>query len=386
MAETTATNAIEIARELAQQFATRATEADRRGQLPAEDVQALRESGYVALSVPQDYGGAGLSLRDCVAVQLELAQGSGSTAVVAAMPLQVFGHARETTPWPQRQFERLCREAGRGRLFNSVASEPVLGSPSRGGLFQTEAVYNDDRWIINGHKNWASGGPHLDYLLLSVTVEGDTGLLLVPNHSQGMTWEPTWQAALSLRASDSHDVYFKDVAVPASNLITRSDRSGPKPPPNAWFPMILAATYLGVAIAARNAAIMYALDRVPTALGKPIATLPKIQRAIGEIDLELQAAGLLLLNVAGTWTGTLENRRTVYPRIVAAKYLATETAISVTDKCLRVAGGQGVTGALPLERYFRDVRGGLAHPPSADAALEMIGQHAIEQFKQGQNG
>jgi alkylation response protein AidB-like acyl-CoA dehydrogenase len=116
---------------------------------------------------------------------------------------------------------------------------------------------------------------------------------------------------------------------------------------------------------------------VPTALGKPIATLPKIQRQIGEIDVALQAARALLLEVAGEWTG--KDHRQQFPRIVAAKHVATETAIDVTDKALRAAGGASLTRVLPLERYFRDVRAGLMHPPSGDTALELIGQNAVSE-------
>jgi alkylation response protein AidB-like acyl-CoA dehydrogenase len=89
-----------------------------------------------------------------------------------------------------------------------------------------------------------------------------------------------------------------------------------------------------------------------------------------------------MFEVAGAWTGEAENRRNLYPRIVAVKHLITETANTVTDQSLRVAGGLSLTKSLPLERYFRDVRAGLMQPPSGDTALEIIGQHAIEQHQE----
>jgi alkylation response protein AidB-like acyl-CoA dehydrogenase len=98
----------------------------------------------------------------------------------------------------------------------------------------------------------------------------------------GIEWVETWGDSLSLRASDSHDVYFKDVVVPADYLIQRGATPA-QSVPSAWFPMVMSSVYLGTAIAARNAVIQYALERVPSALGKPIATLPKIQRQIGEM-------------------------------------------------------------------------------------------------------
>ncbi|HXV43021.1 MAG TPA: acyl-CoA dehydrogenase family protein, partial [Anaerolineae bacterium] len=379
---TNSTSPIELAQQLARQFAARADEADRLGKLPVEDVQALKASGYLNLSIPLEYGGQGLSLRECLAAHLELAQGSGSTALVAGMQLHLFGHARETRPWPEETFARLCRAAVKGGLFNNVASEPQLGSPSRGGLPDTTAVPapNGEGWIVNGHKTWTTGGKHLTHMIVTARLEDDPAWILVLQDMPGVEWVETWGDSLSLRASDSHDVYFNDVLVPADHLIQRG-MTPVQAVPSAWFPMVMSTVYLGTAIAARNSVIQYALERVPTALGKPIATLPKIQRQIGEIDLALQAAQALLFEVAGAWTGEAENRRKVYPRIVAVKHLITETANEVTDKALRIAGGLSLTKSLPLERYFRDVRAGLMQPPSGDTALEIIGQHAIEQYQ-----
>ena len=131
--------AVSLAHQLAADFATRADAADKAGALPAADVAALRQSGYLALSVPRRFGGHGLSLRDCVAAHTALAEGSAATALVAGMQLHIFGHQRETQTWDADWYEKLCRAAAAGGLFNAVASEPALGSPSRGGLPATEA-------------------------------------------------------------------------------------------------------------------------------------------------------------------------------------------------------------------------------------------------------
>ena len=94
--------------------------------------------------------------------------------------------------------------------------------------------------------------------------------------------------------------------------------------------------------------------------------------ASGEVDMALMAARALLLEVAD------EEGRGSFARIAAAKQYAVEVANEVTDKTIRIAGGAGVTRALPLERYFRDVRAGHMQPPNGDAALEAVGQGAIE--------
>jgi alkylation response protein AidB-like acyl-CoA dehydrogenase len=147
--------------------------------------------------------------------------------------------------------------------------------------------------------------------------------------------------------------------------------------------MMVSAVYLGTAVAARDAVIGYALERVPTALGKPIATLPKVQRQLGDIEVALAAARTLLLSAAADWPDDRSEREAYYPRVVAAKHIATETAIDVTEKALRIAGGASVSKSLPLERHFRDVRAGLMHPPAGDTALEFVGRHAVETFPKG---
>jgi alkylation response protein AidB-like acyl-CoA dehydrogenase len=367
-----------VAQHIAEEIATRADEADKAGKMPASDVQLLRDTGYLTLSVPQEYGGLGLSLHDCVQAHLQVAQGSASTAMFAGMTMHIFGDAREQRYWDDAVLERFSRAVSDdGAIFNSVASEPALGSPSRGRVFKTTATLTEDgeHWCINGHKTWTTGGKHLTHMLVSLSVGDGTGQILVPNHVSGVEWEETWSDSLSLRASDSHDVHFKDVIVPRENLI---EKTGGKPGPNVWFPMVMSAVYLGAAMAARNATIRFALERVPTALGKPIATLPKIQRQIGEMDMLLQATQALFLEVAGEWTGNNEDRATFLPRVASAKTMVNRTANRVTDMALQIAGGTSITKDLPLERYFRDVRAGSMQPPSGDTALEMIGRAAIE--------
>ncbi len=331
---------------------------------------ALKASGLLALSVPEAYGGLGADLELATETLLALAQGSTSTALVVAMQVNLFGHGLEADAWGVHADE-FCRRAVEGELFNAAASEPQLGSPSRGGLPQTYIVRHGGVLVLNGHKTWVTGGEQLDHLLLRVRLDDEIKTLWLPNHTPGVRWERTWGDGLSLRASSSHDVFFRDVVVPASHLLS----DGPKAT-NVWFPLLVGATYLGAALAARDAALHYARERVPTALGRAIATLPTIQRQVGELEVKLMAAKSLLLETAHAWDGG--DREAFYPRVVASKQVAVETALNVTEAALRLAGGASLSPELPLERFFRDVRAGLMHPPSGDAALELIGKSALD--------
>ncbi|RLT46466.1 MAG: acyl-CoA dehydrogenase, partial [Chloroflexi bacterium] len=315
-----AAQALQLARELACEFSARAAAADVHAKLPAEDVAALRSAGFFALSVPRAHGGSGLTLAECLAIQIELAQGSAATAMVLGMPLHIFGSASEHCPWLPNAFEHLCQQAAAGALVNAVASEPEMGSPSRGGLPQTTLnAHTAGGYVLNGLKTWTTGGRHLTHMLVRVRHAEVAAIVLVETGRAGVEWDETWANALSLRASDSHDVRFNNVHLPAENLI-QPDCTLPGAPPNAWFPVMMAAVYLGSAIAARNAVIQFALERTPTALGAPIATLPKIQRQVGALDVRLMSARTLLEAAVENWDGSAAAQRALYPRIVAAKY------------------------------------------------------------------
>ena len=334
--------------------------------------------------MPVAFGGRGASLLTCVAAQMALAQGSASTALVAAMQHQVIGHQCETRSWRPDAYERIMQEAVAGGLLNHLGSEPQMGSPSRGGLPATTAEPTSDgeRLLINGHKTWCSGGHHLTHLLVRARWGGEAGVVLVRQELAGvpgLEWVETWQGALGLRASDSHDAIFRNVLVPREALIESGEAKGAA---NVWFATLLAAVYLGAALAARDAVIRYALERTPSALGRSIATLPSIQRQIGEIDVVLSAARALLLEVAGEWPGAdgrpgTSERSAFMARVAAAKAAVTTAAHEATAKALQVAGGAGITRALPLERYFRDVRPAAMQPPAGDTAYEMVGRAAL---------
>lgn len=363
-----------VADDLARAWSVRAPEADRLGVLPAEDVHDLRTSGYLRASIPQAYGGYECSLHACTRAQLVLAQGSTSSALVAAMPLHILGHERETRSWNEAFFKRICEYTVNGALVNSAASEPHLGSPSRGGLPETQAKSTPGGYLLNGQKTWVTGGQHLSHLLVRLRLEDRSATALVENHAQGVRWKATWRDALSLRASDSHDVFFEDVFIPEENLLQHDN--APQAP-NAWFPALTAATYLGAAFAARTTLIRYAHARVPSALGEPIATLPKIQRHLGDIDVTLRAAEALLLQATQQWDEETLELPARYASIVAAKHVATEAALKATEQALQTAGGSSLNKELGLERFFRDVRAAAMHPPAGDAALELVGRQAL---------
>lgn len=383
---------ITLAEELAAVFAERAEVHDREGSFPFENFDDIRAAGLPALVIPAEFGGWNADLLEAVMVMETLATGDGSTALSLSMHMQSMGGAAESRLWPPALFERICRDAvEKGALINACATEPELGSPSRGGKPKTSAypVYppgqeggEPEAWIISGRKNFASMSPALDYFIIPATLQDgseDVARFIIPR-SDAIEIVPTWDA-LGMRSTGSHDIVIHDVRAPHANLISRTDAHKPirGGPINAWFMLLISASYLGVAEAALKAASRYANERVPTALGRPIATLENIQRRLGKAELLIHQAQVQLYSAADLWTRHPEQRLALSPSIAAAKMTVTNNAVKAVDECMRVVGGAAMTRRLPLERYFRDVRGGLSHPINDDQALVMFGRGALEE-------
>ncbi len=374
---------LRIADELAVKFAERAAQHDAEGTFPYENYQDIRESGYPLLPVPERYGGWGGRLLDAVMAQERLGRGDGSTALAVAMHIQTIGMAVDKGEWDESILAEVCQHIReRGALLNSCATEPELGSPSRGGRPKTSASPHPEGWIINGRKTFASMSPVLDYFVVPAALEGQdsVGRFLIPR-GKGIEIAETWDS-LGMRSTGSHDLIIKEVFVPHRLLvgITSAQPSDPhKAAFNPWFTLCLCGVYLGIAAAAHQVALQYAQDRVPTALGKPIAALESIQRRIGENEYDLQAARAILYNAAAAWDDHPETRDTIGPTLIVSKVFCMNAAVRVVDGAMRVAGGASMTHELPLERYYRDVRAGLYHPPSDESALPLLGRLALRQ-------
>lgn len=362
--------------------AAAAIRAHARACEDAQDVtpdaaEALRSSGYTRLTLPQERGGLGASLGQFARAQLILGQADASLALVLAMHGHVTGAAFQGQTLPGPLLRALAEAGVRGDLLNALASEPELGSPSRGGLPQTTAApdgtgFEAGGWRITGRKTWCTGARALNHALVTATApDGQVGRYWVDLGGPGVRIEPTWQGALALRGSGSHDVVFTD----APSGLHAPPAPG-QPASSAWFWTAIAATYLGVGFAALDAVSDYARVRVPTALGAPIATLPRIQENVGRIATSLQAARALLLEAAARWDA--DPGAAAVPGIGAAKAHATNAAVHATDLASRTAGGAALSAALPLEKLLRDARAGLTHPPTDDSAYTALGRQLLE--------
>ncbi|GAC1432893.1 MAG: acyl-CoA dehydrogenase family protein [Ktedonobacteraceae bacterium] len=379
---------VAITSELATTFAKRANENDWAGRFPIENYKDLQASGYLTLTVPRDFGGWGADLLEVSLAQQQLAQGDGATALVMSMHLANVAKLAENATGPNAFFERLCHAVvNDGAIINNAASEPATGSPSRGGKPTTIARRQEDgSWRITGRKSFTTGSPILTFFIVSCSIEdttnlsalgADRGSFLIPRTAQGLQVKETWNS-LSMRGSGSNDIILDNVHVDADAFVDAQI------PTNAALQTRLAAwsfpttaVYLGIATAARNEAIAFARKRKPTSLDKPIASVPHIQEKAAKMELALLQSRAVFYGIAAQFSAAPDSIPA--SQFAAAKYLVSNHAIDIVDSAMRLMGAASLSMTMPMQRYYRDVRAGLQHPPMDDAAIAAIGKYALEE-------
>jgi alkylation response protein AidB-like acyl-CoA dehydrogenase len=381
-------------------LAARAAEHDRDGSFPAAGLRRVHEAGLLTATVAERDGGAGAGLATTTAILRALGRGDPSVALITAMTL--FTHAMQARrpAWPQRIYEEALEEsAARPVLINALRVEPELGTPARGGLPATVARWDSGTWLLTGRKTFSTGAAGLRWMVVWARTDEDparVGSFLVRADSPGIRIERTWDH-LGLRASRSDDVIFTDTPVPpgataglhepanhgpanhgpANHGPANHGPASPGPPDDeflAWNSLGLAALYLGVAAAARDWLAGFLGERTPSALGRPLATLPRFQAAVGEIEAALTGAddlvGALALRVdAGD--------ETVAGHPAIAKLIATRAAIGAVEQAMALVGNNALTRKNPLERHYRDVLCARVHTPQDDSILSAAGRSAL---------
>lgn len=381
---------VSLAGELADTFLKRANEREWSGDFPYENYQDLHNSGYLALTVPRDFGGWGASVVDVMLGQARLAQGCPSTALVMGMHLSNIGRIVAGLSEPNPLFERICRSVVEdGAVINSAATEPGTGSPSRGGKPATTATRQPDgSWLINGRKTFTTGSLVLHYFIVSCSLEdapettglppltSERGGFVIPRDSPGLRIEETWNT-VAMRLTASHDLVLENVHVgpelSASGLESFTPAAQTRL--GAWgFPTT--AVYLGIAQGARNEAVRFAGRRRPNSLDNTsIASVPHIQDKVAKMDLALLQSEAVLFGIAEQFLK--EPGSIPASQFAAAKYLVSNHAVEVTELAMRLVGGASLSLSLPLQRYYRDVRAGLHHPPMDDATFALLSKQAF---------
>ena len=331
----------------------RAKEIDESGEFPREFFAQAGELGLAGVSVPEEWGGAGMDVLSYTLVIEEVSRACASSGVILSVnnslvcdPILAYGSAEQ-----KREF--LTPLASGRKLGCFALTEPGAGSDA--AALRTTARRDGDHYVLDGNKVFITNGTHAEIALVFASVDlekrhrGITAFLVpcdTPGFSRGHH-----EVKLGVNASGTTELSFSGLRIPAAwrlgedgegLKIAMSTLDGGR--------IGIAAQALGIAQAAFEEALSYTQAREQ--FGKPIAELQAIQFYLADMATELDAARLLTWKAA--WAKQTGRRYSL--EAAQAKLFASEMAQRVTTKALQVHGGYGYTREYNVERYFRDAR------------------------------
>lgn len=345
-------------RDLARDFATKelapiSGTIDSEERIPKEILEKMAEIGFMALNIPEEYGGAALDTVSKVLVVSELARQCASCAEVIAVHTLVNDiFLKHGTP---EQKQKYLTAAVEGKIGAFALTEPGAGSDAASA--KTKAVADGSDYIINGSKCFISNmgpteGDYVVVIALTQPEQGTKGMsaIVVDRGTPGFTVGKR-EEKMGIRGADISELVFEDCRVPRSNLIGKEGQ-GFKIAMMALDGgrVGMAAQALGISDAAIVASIKYMGERVQ--FGKPIGKLQGLQWYLAEMGTRTEAAWTLTLEAACALDEGLPATRLA----AMCKYFAAENAVYVTNKALQIHGGYGYMRDYPIERMYRDAR------------------------------
>lgn len=368
---TTTAELVERARALAPTLIANAARHDADGTFVAESHAALQDAGLLRSAVPTELGGDGATIADLAAVQRELAQYCGSTALASSM----HQHVVAFTAWRYRR-----GLPGAEATLRRVAEEGIVLVSTGGGDYthpRGEAVKVDGGYRVSGTKRFASQsevGTVMSTMFTYDDPERGRRVLnmAVPIAVDGVTVADNWDT-LGMRGTASNDIEITDVFVPDDKVLADRPYGVIDPPlqviSSIAFP-IVSAVYLGVAESAYTAALAFAARK---------AEDPLVQRQVGLMAHRLQVAGWALEGaLAAVGEDPAPSLETVV-KVMAAKREIAEAGVAVTDLAMEVAGGPAFFKGSVIERAYRDVRAAKFHPLTPEDSLVQAGRLALGQ-------
>ncbi len=326
---------------------------EREETFPREVMEKLGALGFLGVSFPERFGGAGADTLSQVLVVEGLARCDAAVALSCAAHVSLAaGHIGGFASEEQKQ-HYLPALLGAKRLGAWCLTEP--GSGSDAGAMRTRASADGDDYVINGAKMFITNGNIADvYVVMAVERsergKGGVSAFIVERGAKGLSNGRKIEK-LGLRASDTAEVLFDNVRVPATNRIGVSGEGYAQTLKVLEAGRVgIAGFSLGIARAAFETAVAYARERKQ--FGKPIAEFQAIQWMVADIATRIDAAWLLTVRAA-----RLKDAGLPYAREASmAKLFASETAMWVSERAVQIHGGYGYISEFQVERYMRDAK------------------------------
>ena len=328
-------------------------EWDDKEHFPIDILKEAGELGLLGVLVPEEYGGSGMGYLEYVSVLTELGKVCGGFGLsVAAHNSLCTGHILQHGN--EEQKKKYLPALATGEHIGAWGlTEPNTGSDAM--RMKCVAEKDGDEWVINGMKTWITHALSADVFVILVR----TGELLDSNGISAFIIEkgtPGLSAnkitnKVGVRASETAELYFDNVRVPAANLIGEEGQGFKQAMKVLDGGRIsIAALSLGVAKGAYESALAYAKEREQ--FGKPIASFQAISFKLADMATECEAAELLCMQAAD-----MKNRgENITKQGAFAKYYASELAVRNGNEAMQIMGGNGYTKEYPAEKFLRDAR------------------------------
>ena len=324
--------------------------------VPDDVVQELRQRGYFGWSIPEAYGGLGLSTEELILAAFELSQASvalrarvGTNTGIGSEALVADGTEAQKQKWLPRM--------ATGELTGCLAlTEPDAGSEASN--VQTTARREGDEYVLNGRKCYITNAPIADVFTVVARTDagsqGSSGLsaFIVERGSPGLRTGPAYKK-MGQAGSPVSDVYFEDCRIPADHVIGGQEGVGFKTIMKVLNKqrLHLSALCTGPAIRMLELAIEHTQQRQQ--FGQPVGNFQLLQAMVADSQTEIFAAKSMILEAARA----RDRGEDVALTASMCKYFASEMCGRVADRCVQMFGGAGyVADFSPIERYYRDVR------------------------------
>jgi alkylation response protein AidB-like acyl-CoA dehydrogenase len=326
---------------------------EHAGRYPTEIVEKMKEMGLFGMTIPEEYGGLGLDLVSLALVFEEISKGwMGIAGILGSHSLACWMLVRHGT---EEQKQHYLSDLAAGRRRTGIGlTEPGAGSDLQG--IATRAVRDGDHYVVNGTKTWITNARYADPLPVLVKTDPNAeprhrgmSILLVDADTPGYSVSRDL-GKLGYKGPESCEVVLDGARVPVANLLGGSEGRGMQQALSALEVgrVNIAARSVGIAQAAYDAAIDYAIER--QAFGQPIAQFQAIQLKLADMATQVQAGRLLTWWAA--WRADQGHRSDVETGM--AKLFCSEVALTASLDSMRVHGGYGYSTEFEVERLYRD--------------------------------
>ncbi len=323
--------------------------------LPPEIIAEMKDLGLFGLSIPEEYGGLGLSMEEEVLCAFEIGQTSpafrsifGTNNGIGSQGIIIDG----TEEQKRKYLPRLAT----GELIASFAlTEPNAGSDA--ASLRTTARKDGDHYIVNGTKRFITNAPEASIFTLMARTDpsnkgaGGISAFIVEADSPGLSLGKI-DKKMGQKGAHTCDVIFEDVRVPAANIIGGVEGQGFKTAMKVLDRgrLHISATCVGVSERLIRDSVKYAAERVQ--FGKPIGEFQLVQAMLADSRTEAYAARCMVLDAARK----KDLGQNVSTEAACCKMFASEAVGRIADRAVQVHGGAGYIADYGIERFYRDVR------------------------------